>query len=223
MVTVLSACYWGYDDPFPWLPQTVEHIKVMVTDTHRPEREDWVQIVAPRPHLHPRMAAKIPKCRPDLFTDDDVVVWVDASIEPTDDRFLEYLLDQAGPTPLTQFQHPARDDIVHEAEASDWMDKYRDHDVHGQVEHYLKHGMPRHFGLWATGVIVYKRQYWFEETDTDIQAFGDAWLAEQTKWTYQDQLSHPYLIYRFGGGITTIPAWGVQHAHLAIRPHVSIF
>ena len=51
--------------------------------------------------------------------------------------------------------------------------------------------MPEHFGLWATGSIARRH------TDR-IRVLGDAWLDEMERWTIQDQVSLPYLLWRDG-------------------------
>ncbi len=100
MIAVVQSVYGGYDILDDWIPQSVPYRRVIV-DTARP-------------HLSPRMAAKVAKCEPWRYTNADVTVWVDGSIVPTDDRFVEHLVDNAV-GPLSQYVHAHRDCIQDEA------------------------------------------------------------------------------------------------------------
>lgn len=196
MVTVIQSVYGDYDRWEPWIPQTVDATGIRVQDA--------------RTHLHPRMAAKVAKCEPWRYTDDDLVIWVDGNIVPTTDRFLEHLIDSST-GPISQYRHPHRDCITDEAKVSAGMDKYRGQRVIEQAAHYMDRGHPAHWGLWATGIIVYRYPF--------PTILGAYWLAEQCAWTVQDQISQPYLLHMYGLMPTTIPGDIYRMEHADIRPH----
>lgn len=195
-VAVLSSVYGGYDERSAPPPQTVDAEWICVTDVER-EIPGWSVVVEPRPDLHPRLAAKVAKCLPWEYTRADTTVWIDGSCELLHERSLEDLLAAADGEAFSQFVHPWRSCIYSEADASVGMPKYAGRPVREQVDHYRKqHGHPEGWGLWATGLIVRTADPGGERRF--LMDFGRRWLAEQVRWTYQDQLSEPVVLRSMG-------------------------
>lgn len=186
-ITVMSSVYGAYDNPPPPPEQTVDVDWVMVTDAY--DIPGWHTVTEPRDHTHPRLAAKVAKCRPDLYTDADVTVWLDGSVGIESPKLIESMVEWLGDGQIAQWEHPARRAIVDEAEASVDLPKYAGQSVRQQAAHYVAAGYPDGWGLWATGLIV-RRQ-----TDS-VRRLGDWWLREQMRWTYQDQISEAPLLHR---------------------------
>ena len=186
-IAAVCAIYGGYD-LIPPVPEGVDDA-VLITDT--PVRSGWRNVVEPSGE-HPRMAAKRPRCRPDLYTDCDASLWIDGSVHVLDDRFVRLVRERLSQHDIVLWDHPEdRDCFLQEAQhCHDWP-KYRDGPLLEQAQHYLDEGMPEHFGLWATGSIARRH------TDR-MRALGDAWLDEMKRWTIQDQVSLPYLLWRDG-------------------------
>lgn len=184
-LAAICAIYGGFD-LIPPVPEGVDDA-VLVTDV--PVRSGWRNIVEPS-DLHPRLAAKRPRVRPDLYTDCDASLWMDGSVHVLDDRFVRLVRDQLERHDLVLWDHPEdRDCMLQEAQhCYDWP-KYRDGPLLEQAAHYLQEGMPEHFGLWATTCVARRH------TERMV-ALGDAWLAEMERWTIQDQVSLPYLLWR---------------------------
>jgi hypothetical protein len=182
-VAIITSVYGDYDDLKEQpLRQTVACEYVAVTD--RPvESDTWRVAVEPRPHVHPRLAAKHAKCLPWRYAPDaDVTIWVDGSATILSRDFAEMCCDSLGGSLLAQWQHPDRMCVYEEAEVSRQYGKYVDQNIAAQVHHYRQKGHPASWGLWATGCIVRRR-------DTVHTLMGQSWLSEQIRWTYQDQLS----------------------------------
>jgi len=147
----------------------------------------WRQIVEPRPHMHPRMAAKVAKCCPAWYTDAEYTIWIDGSARLKHGGVAEWAVGHlAKGAHAAQFQHPQRCDITPESIVSMGMSKYDGQACIEQAEFYKKQGLPENWGLFATGFIA--RPRW-----AGIQT---AWLVEQMRWTYQDQISLPYVYWR---------------------------
>lgn len=180
---------------------------IMVTDDPELEAPGWRVLYEPRPHLHPCVAAKFPKFLPRLYSESDYTLWVDASFtyEPT---MAQMSLDGLHEAPFSLFPHPHRNRIQDELiVARTHQTKYEKQMMEQQVEYYLTLGYPD-FGLWATGVLAQSRHMPF--------GFGEAWLHECTRWSMQDQLSLPYLLWSWG--VTPSPIGESQftspHVHL---------
>jgi hypothetical protein len=207
-VAVLSSVYGGYDHPIAPAEQDVacDWILVSVQDH---DCHPWKVVVEPRPQLHPRLAAKVAKCRPDLYTDADVTIWVDASIHITSPGFVSWCVAELGESEAAQIPHPMRRRISDEAQESHGMPKYAGLPVFAQVDSYLSAGYPDDWGLWATGLIVYKGR----------SRFGDAWLREQMRWTYQDQLSEAPVLHAHGIRPVDLTGGLFNHPMFTIRGH----
>jgi hypothetical protein len=185
-IAVIRSVYGGYDHPIPVPPQRgLAFEEYLVHDLNYP-----------RPHMHPRLAAKHAKCLPWQYTDADMIVWMDGSFDIRSQEYLSFLVSDTEGHLISQHKHPWRDDVLDEAEASAVVLKYQDQPVHAQAGHYLAQGHPRHWGMWSTGLAVYR--IGSAEDRARLDAFGKDWLAEQVKWTYQDQISQPYILRLHG-------------------------
>lgn len=191
-LSFISACYGRYDTIKAPVEQEVAVDEwILVTDEADIDAPGWTVVHEPRPHLHPNVAAKVPKFRPDLYVSSDTSIWIDASaiIQPTlAGRALEKL---SLANEWAMFPHPQRTRITDEVKASRGLPKYDELDLEGQVQHYIRNGYTNGESLWATGVIARK----FSERDV---AVGDAWLTEVCRWGFQDQLSFSYVKWKFG-------------------------
>ena len=189
-VALITACFGAYD-PVRSIPDMGFDEAICVTDSRDGVGDGW------RVHLestdqHPRLAAKRPKMMPWLYTDCDAAVWIDASFEILTPEFYDWCVQHLERDDFVVWAHPeGRVDFADEAAVCmDWP-KYRDFDIRGQVQSYLADGMPRGWGLFACGVIGYR-------FTPAVRALGASWYAEQERWSIQDQVSLPYLLWRSG-------------------------
>ncbi len=197
-IATVCSVYGGYDTPAEIMEQTVPFTQILVTDTPTPSFRRQV-VVEPRPHLHPRMAAKYAKLFPWHYAEADVYVWTDGSAYVKSPEWLEWLLSLSAMAPVTQFMHFERDDVMDEAHASVGMLKYDGMPVLEQAQHYLDQGHPRNWGLWETGTIVYRPGVYVGNAAMDmLNEANSAWLREMVRWTWQDQVSQPF-VYRNAG------------------------
>ena len=211
-VAIVSAIYGGFDHPKPPLPQTVPCRWVLVSDDPTPV-DGWEKIHAPSTH-HPRVAAKLPKLFPWEYAGPaDYYIWLDGSFQVTSPTFVEEVV-ALGPT-FAQFGHPDRLCIYEEALVSLGMEKYRKQgDVAGQVAAYRADGMPAGFGLWATGLIV-------RRGGMRVANHSAAWWDEIERWSYQDQVSEPFVSWKQDMRPEILPhalwanPWVTWHSHAA--------
>jgi len=139
----------------------------------------------------PRLAAKRPKMMPWLYTDCDAAIWVDASFE-LHEGFGEWARAHLVSNDFVVWKHPeGRTDFADEAAVClDWG-KYKDFDIRGQVHYYLGEGMPRGWGLFACGTVGYR-------FTPRVKRLGSLWYEEQVRWSVQDQVSLPFLLWSEG-------------------------
>ncbi len=210
MVSVVSAIYGSYDEVHPPLEQSVKCEFTMITDNPGLDTPGWRKAVDYKNRLHPRMGAKKPKLQPWRYSvADGPWIWIDGSFEVTSPTFVEEALAASEGHPISQWVHPWRDCIFDEALHSWNLPKYTDQPIRQQAAHYNnKH--PAHWGLWATGLIVYREK---------LDYLADLWWAELQQWGYQDQVSQPVALraaglrpFQLPGGLHQSP-WLRWHNH----------
>lgn len=188
---LITAVYGGYD-PIRTLP--ADHgfdEAICVTDGLTDVGEGWTVIIEPRDE-HPRLAAKRPKMLPWLFTDCEQAVWLDGSFEIASPTFSTWAKNHLLHNDFVVWAHPEnRVDIRQEAEVCWYWAKYLDYPIREQVAAYAADGMPENWGLFACGTLGWRF------TD-QTRALGENWYQEQVRWSIQDQISLPYLLWRDG-------------------------
>ncbi len=152
---------------------------------------------------HPRMDSKWHRMNSDLVLPEyDVTIWVDASFQLGNiDRFVEFCVKSMGSRDTALFKHPERSDIYTEAAASTtvWRNKYADQPLLEQVEHYRRLGLPEDHGLWAGGIQIRRKH------SSVISELNRRWFAECVRWSTQDQLSLPYVLWKIGYRMPSLP------------------
>jgi hypothetical protein len=111
-VTVITAVIGDFDE-IPPVPAGFEKA-VLVSDV--PDHSDWTNVVMPTT-LTPRLASKIPKSRPDLFTTTSASVWIDASMRDPMAWLFSASLEAMSRDTLVVFKHPDRKNLLDEVKA----------------------------------------------------------------------------------------------------------
>ncbi len=184
-IAVVSSCYGDYDSIHIPPEQTVDCEWVLVTDRTY-SLPIWRVQVEPRPQLHPRMAAKVAKAHPEWYADADAYLWIDSNLSIKSSKFVEWATAPLKDEPLAMRRCRERQSLIGEADVARGMDKYKGVPVQEQAHYYTSHGYPDQWGLWWTGLMARR---------SDCRNFGDAWLAEQLRWTYEDQISIPWVFW----------------------------
>ena len=176
---------------------------ICVTDDPTLRAEGWTVITEPKAD-HPRLAAKRPKMAPWLYTDSGSSVWIDGAFEVRDGRFSQFVREHLTHHDLVVWQHPeSRDCLFQEADyCQDWP-KYSGDPIREQTAAYRAAGMPEHFGLYAAGTVGMRHT-------ADVKGFGWAWLDECNRWSIQDQISLPFLLWQRQKAFST---WGAHEFH----------
>lgn len=118
----------------------------------------------------------------------DLSIWIDGSLQIKSSSFVRDMRQYVYDAPWAMFSHPDRDCIYDEAVVSAAMRKYRNLPLFEQVESY-RSAVPPHSGLYACTIIVRK-----EPIPAELSDVNRRWYQENLKWTYQDQLSLPYVL-----------------------------
>jgi hypothetical protein len=215
-VIVYTAIYGDYDNPKPPRPHPGVSEWRLYTDKLGLYAPGWRVIVEPRSlGLHPRMRAKWRKCYPP--GDAGVSLYLDGSIRLWDQALVGHVYEALEHADWCCYPHPERTTVEQEVEASLPMAKYQGlaEKMKAQAAFYSAQSRVAP-GLWAAGILGRRRE-------PAVLAAGAAWYAECERWTYQDQISLPYVLathglvprpLTLGGGL-----WNNQH--FVVEPHQS--
>jgi len=213
-VAIITAIYGGYDI-LQELPDNHGFDEaICVTDDPTLQSDTWTIIVDPR-DSHPRLAAKHPKMLPWLYTEADIAVWVDGAFKVVGDGFQQACIDALGDDDIVVWKHPERNQrncLYDEANYCAGWPKYYNYPIGKQVESYRDQGMPAGFGLWACGTIVWRN-------NEDARSFGLTWLGENMFWSIQDQISFPYLVWKYQPRLATFPFEEFNNSYLVHLGH----
>jgi hypothetical protein len=200
-VAIITAITDGYDSLKPVMPQTGCNVEWVCFTDGEPMPDaaaaaGWTMVCVPRHGRPANREAKRPKLCPWEWTAAPASIWLDASFRVVSDRFAVEAVAYADP--IAQFVHPWRDCLYEETTHSALLAKYAGELIIEQAAAYREAGHPEHWGLWAAGVIA--RQH-----TPEVRALGEAWAAEINTWSFQDQISQPYVLRTVGLRPTALP------------------
>jgi hypothetical protein len=125
----------------------------------------------------------------DILNKYDYIVWIDGSIilrknfiENVSNNILKKDIE------LANFKHSVRNNIKDETNVSIEMEKYKTQGVDKQYNHYIANGFDDSVGLFENTIIIRKK------TDRTNDIF-DTWWLHNLIYSYQDQISYPYVLW----------------------------
>lgn len=207
-VAIITAVYDAFDTVKPVMPQDGVDVEwILVTDTvpDAGAAAGWKVVHEPQPNMLPVRAAKRPKFEPWKYTDAPASIWVDASFRITSPDFATGAMEYA--TPIAQFVHPWRDCLYAEAAEVSALGKDPDGAVTWQTKRYQEAGHPKHWGLWAAGVIARKHT-------AAVKRMGAAWAREVGSGSARDQVSQPFVLREAKLKPTALPGTHLSNAWL---------
>jgi len=208
-IALITASFGAYDPVRPLPDWHGFDEAICVTDTPSGIGDGW-QVHVERTDQAPRLAAKRPKMLPWLYTSCDAAVWLDASFEITGRQIRSWAERHIEQNDVVVWAHPeGRVCLWQEAQVCHDFPKYKDQPILDQARSYLRDGMPQHWGLFAAGTVGWR-------FTADAKRFGARWYREQERWTIQDQISLPYLLWESG------KRFGVWDANEYDNPYVRL-
>ena len=222
-ICIYTAIYGDYDDLKEQPRQTLDCDFLCFTDNSSVQARGWEVAYRPgAPEMHPRMQAKYYKLmNHKIFAPPrrwwpfnggtgrrryDFTIWIDGSVRLKSESFVEEMIGFLGKYGMAMFVHPERDCIYAEAQVCLHPDflKYRGLPIREQVESYKFEGYPEHNGLMAAGLILRDMRR------RELHQINEDWWQENLRWTYQDQLSLPYVLWKnsYGYDPINLNLWG---------------
>jgi hypothetical protein len=208
---VYTANFGARDEIQQPVPQDVPCDFICFTEGEMPSRVGaWrIMHVKRQPEVHPRMQAKRFKLLShSIFPNGrlaaryapfsirrraDLSIWIDANVRIKSPSFVKDMRKKLGAREWAMFVHPWRDCIYEESEVSLTLPKYQGLPIVEQRESY-RPVVPPHGGLYACGIIVRR-----EPPSEGLKRVHELWWEENVRWTYQDQISLPFVLRSVGG------------------------
>lgn len=124
------------------------------------------------------------------YPDSEYTVWMDGSHSPVipPAKIIEKYLKGTDKL-FAMFKHPVRDCIFQEAQTLKGLGLDHPELIDQQMKAYRADGMPAHFGLPATTVIIRKTTHQTREIEL-------MWWEHICKYSSRDQLSLPYVLWK---------------------------
>lgn len=213
-ILVLTASFGGIDEiagfPEEFKEEGVDYFFVTESANLAHPVSGWTLVARdfPRGDLNPRMKAKYFKMQAHTaFPGYRVYMWMDSSYRIQKKGhvawFMHYL--ESTNTSVAFRAHPQRTTVRDELQfcvehitETYLKERYSDERMEEQVRYYTAKGFPDTVGLYAGGMFAYintGRTY----------HFFDRWWLENIRWTLQDQLSLPYVIWESNINFLALP------------------
>ena len=198
---IITAVTGNYDNP-TYQPRIDDVDFIYFTDGKNqkdiPKPWNVAQLPEKDVDLDDRRRSKRPKLNPHSMPEllqYKYVVWIDGEIVIRNTEFLEksfsYMKNGWVVSP-----HP--DSVVENGrncaygEATIRPIKYKDEPLDEQCSFYRSEGFPENYGLYACGFSV--RDMSVEK----VKDTGELWHQQNITWSYQDQVSFPYCLWKTG-------------------------
>jgi hypothetical protein len=185
-ISILTSIFGEFDE-VPPVPFGFDEA-ILVSD--KSIKSEWTNINLDLDSLPPRLCAKIPKSRPDLFTNSEINVWIDACVRDPENWLHQASVSKIRNREMVLFKHPERTNIFEESYYSKNLKKYKNFQLDKQLNAYQKLSSFDGNNLYAGGVIV-------RRNTSKLKYFGNEWFMENVFHSPQDQLSLPHLIKKY--------------------------
>jgi hypothetical protein len=149
-------------------------------------------------HLDNRRRSKRPKLNPHsipILKNYKYLIWIDGEIEIYNPNFVSEILSYmkngfvVSPHP-DSLGNPSRHCAY--GEATIRPPKYTNEPLDEQCNFYKSEGFPENYGLYACGVSAR------DMTNLKVKEIGELWHQQNLTWSYQDQVSFPYCLWKTG-------------------------
>lgn len=193
MKTVLySALFGSYHSGFLPLPD-IGIDAYAFTDKAENAAAGWKTVVMPFPDkdVHPRMQAKWFKLFPhELFPEYDVSIWIDAGWRTVNRNVASEMCPYVENQPLCFFPHRRNKTLLDELYETMALKKYAGLPCPSQVAEYYANGYDDQIGIVECTSLLRRHN------EQEVKDFDECWWKQCRLWTYADQLSAPYLLWR---------------------------
>jgi hypothetical protein len=176
--------------------------------------EGWEIEHLPKSNLDNRRLSKLPKHVPwffDSMLNYKYAVWIDGDMQIVHNHFVANIMQYMEGGLLLSPHFDGRKCAY--GEATIRPQKYQNEPMDAQVQHYLNDGFPYDYGLYETGVLVWNMK------DKETKSLGNYWYLNNLVWSYQDQVSLPYAMWKLNFRPTVLPKTFRDLGYVHINAH----
>jgi hypothetical protein len=197
---ICTAVTGGYDYAFgqPHLPG-VDYIFFTDGNSPNPIPSPWKIEILPEcdSHLDNRRRSKRPKLNPHsipILNNYKYVIWIDGEMQILNPNFVQEIMSYMD-NGFVASLHP--DAAVPNGrycaygEATIRPPKYAKEPLDAQCDFYRSEGFPENYGLYACGLSAR------DMTNEKVKQIGELWHEQNLTWSYQDQVSFPYCLWKY--------------------------
>lgn len=161
----------------------------------------------------PVMEAKRYKVLPHLFFDHAVTIWVDGNIWlRADAQEIAYTL--LGDQDIAVFRHPYRTTVWDEFTTLKadprFAIPYLQLQLNAQRAAYRAEGLPADAPLYECSILI-------RRNNERVNRMMEAWWAQICRWQWRDQVSFPYVLWKYGGEVNVHPVIGNARSHYLFK------
>jgi O-antigen biosynthesis protein len=191
--TVICTAVTGGYDYMPEQPRIDGVDFVYFTDGKSPEpiKKQWLPILLGDDELDNRRRSKRPKLNPHsipMLLNWKYMIWIDGDMGILSPDFvpqiMSYMENGFVVSPHFDGRHCAY------GEATIRPAKYANEPLDEQVAFYQSEGFPYEYGLYECGVSAR------DLTNPKVKEVGELWHKQNLEWSYQDQVSFPYCLWK---------------------------
>jgi alkaline ceramidase TOD1/glycosyltransferase MUCI70-like protein len=145
----------------------------------------------------PVMEAKRYKILSHLFFDDDVTIWIDGNVwlQSEPQALIDTLLGDAD---IAMFQHPYRNNVWEEfaalKEDQRFHIPYLQKQLKAQEQAYRDAGLPADTPAFECNFLIRRNK-------ESVNRLMDAWWSQICRWQWRDQVSLPYVLWKYGDDV----------------------
>ena len=183
----------------------------------RPLEDSWKVVgLDDFAHLGPRRLSKLPKHNPhffDVLRDYKYAIWIDGDMQIDNPQFPVEILKLMDKGIVFSPHFDGRTCAFGEAMIR--PRKYQNEPLDAQVNFYKSQGYEGDTGLFETGVIAR------DMTDPRVRELGEIWYIHNMVFSYQDQVSLPYVLWKHGFEYSVLPQSFRDYRWVHINAHKS--
>ena len=179
-----------------------------------PIQKPWKEIILGDEHLDNRRRSKRPKLNPHSIPEIlnyKYMIWIDGSMQIINPFFVNEIMSFMTNGFVVSPHFDNRDCAY--GEATIRPKKYANEPLDEQVAFYRSEKFPEHYGLYECGLSAR------DMTNEGVKKLGELWHSQNLNWSYQDQVSFPYCLWKTGFLPDTLPKsfryfdWVIVNAH----------
>lgn len=164
---------------------------IYFTDKNIAVPQPWMPVLLGDEHLDNRRRSKRPKLNPHsipLLASYKYLIWIDGDMGIINENFvleiMSYMNNGFVISPHFDNRHCAY------GEATIRPPKYAKEPLDEQVAFYRSENFPEQYGLYECGVSAR------DMTNPAVKELGELWHQQNLTWSYQDQVSLPYCLWK---------------------------